>query len=109
MPAYDTSLDPVGLTPNNTLEQEVTAAEAVGNESWLLGASVIGSTAVSVRMGITPASGTPTLWVLYDDTIQAGTPLVAMGPFPVKAGCKLIVRTASANNVAFLRTGYIDS
>lgn len=109
MPAYDTSLDPVGEVPNNTTEHELVAAVATGNESWFLTVSNLGSAAVKVRLGITPASGSPTLWILYEDEVQPGDPMTANGPHPVKAGCKLIIRTDVANVMQFIRMGYIDS
>lgn len=109
MGAFDTVFNARGLTPNNTIEATlftVGVDSAAGEDAQVnVNVSVVGSLAVSVRVGFTPAAGSPTIWVLFDDNVEAGDPIVGLGPLFLQPGSKIQVRTADANNVTFSVTG----
>jgi hypothetical protein len=107
MPAFDTSITPVAVTPANTSNATLFTASA--DTSVLVDAANIGSTdGVLIRMGITPSGGS-VHWKVFDAAIDSNDALNSMGPWFLQTGDAVTVRTADADEITFSLTGVESS
>lgn len=107
MAVFDTAITPVSSTPANT--SNATLYTAGADTSVLVDVANIGVTdGVLVRVGITPSGGS-VHWKIFDVSLDASDSILGLGPWFLKNGDAVTVRTADADEITFSLTGVVTS
>lgn len=107
MAAFDTAIAPSTSAPADT--NNATLFTASADTSVLVDVVNIGTTgAIEVRVGITPSGGS-VHWKIYDESIPLKDGIPSIGPWILRNGDAVTVRTDTANDAVFSLTGVASS
>jgi hypothetical protein len=98
MAAFDTSITPTFDTPSGTSNS--TLYTAGGDTSVLVTAANLSDSPVAIRVGVTPSGGSVG-WAIYDVIVPPYDAIDPFGPIFLSSSDAVIVRTASASDIAF--------
>jgi hypothetical protein len=108
MPAFDTAITPVAVTPANTSNATLFTASA--DTSVLVNAVNVGTTnGVTINIGIDPSGGTALFNIIDDGVLDAGQSYLSLGPFFLQNGDAVVVQTDDADEITFSLTGVESS
>lgn len=106
MAAFDTPIAPTSATPADTNNATLFTASAA--TSVLVDVANLGAADVSVRVGITPSGGS-VHWKVYDLVVPAKDAVAGLGPYFLRNGDAITVRTDTADDVTFSVSGLESS
>lgn len=103
MLVYDTPLQPRALAPANTSEATLWTTD--DDCVVQVNATNLGAAQIKVNVGILPSGGS-TFWVLEEAPVAVGDAYINLGPFPLRNGDAIRVKTDTANDAQFSLTGW---